>query len=47
LYLAVVEGYTAEEIAELTSRPRGTILSLLHRTKAKLCDLLGRDGKVL
>jgi len=47
LYLAVVEGYTAEEIAELTSRPRGTILSLLHRTKAKLCDLLGRDRKVL
>jgi len=47
LYLAVVEGYTAEEIAELTSRPRGTILSLLHRTKAKLCDVLGRDRKVL
>src|SRR6266571_1052258 len=36
LFLAVVEGYTAEEIGELTSRPRGTILSLLHRTKAKL-----------
>lgn len=47
LFLAVVEGYTAEEIAELTSRPRGTILSLLHRTKAKLRDVLGRDRKVL
>jgi RNA polymerase sigma-70 factor (ECF subfamily) len=47
LFLAVVEGYTAEEIGELTSRPRGTILSLLHRTKAKLRDLLGKDRKVL
>ncbi len=36
MYLAVVEGYTAQEIAEMTGRPRGTILSLLHRTKAKL-----------
>jgi RNA polymerase sigma-70 factor (ECF subfamily) len=42
LFLAVVEGYTAEEIATLTVRPRGTILSLLHRTKAKLRDLLGK-----
>lgn len=47
LYLAVVEGYTAEEIAELTSRPRGTILSLLHRTKAKLRSILGTDRRVL
>ncbi len=43
LFLSVVEGYTAEEIAELTARPRGTILSLLHRTKAKLRDLLGKQ----
>jgi RNA polymerase sigma-70 factor (ECF subfamily) len=43
LFLAVVEGYTAEEIAALTSRPRGTILSLLYRTKAKLRDLLGKQ----
>ncbi|HYS54326.1 MAG TPA: RNA polymerase sigma factor [Thermoanaerobaculia bacterium] len=46
LFLAVVEGYTAEEIAVLTSRPRGTILSLLYRTKAKLRDLLHQQ-KVL
>lgn len=46
LFLAVVEGYTAEEIAELTSRPRGTILSLLHRTKAKLRNLLGHGSQV-
>src|SRR6266851_1146672 len=43
LFLAVVEGYTAEEISELTARPRGTILSLLHRTKAKLRQLLGNQ----
>jgi len=43
LFLAVVDGYTAEEIAELTARPRGTILSLLHRTKAKLRDLLAKQ----
>ncbi|PYQ47806.1 MAG: hypothetical protein DMF59_17890 [Acidobacteria bacterium] len=41
LFLAVVEGYTAEEIATLTARPRGTILSLLFRTKKKLRELLG------
>lgn len=40
LFLATVEGYTAEEIGELTSRPRGTILSLLHRAKAKMRALL-------
>lgn len=42
LFLAVVEGYTAQEIADLTSRPRGTVLSLLHRTKSKLRTLLNR-----
>lgn len=36
LFLSVVEGYTAAEIAHHTGRPRGTILSALHRTKAKL-----------
>lgn len=42
LFLAAVEGYTAQEIADLTSRPRGTVLSLLHRTKSKLRTLLNR-----
>ncbi len=41
LFLSAVEGYTAEEIATLTARPRGTILSLLFRTKKKLRELLG------
>ena len=40
LYLAAVEGYTASEIAKLTDRPRGSVLSLLHRAKARLRDVL-------
>jgi len=40
LFLSVVEGYTAEEIAVLTERPRGSVLSLLHRTKHKLRNTL-------
>lgn len=50
IYLAVVEEYTAQEIADMTDRPRGTILSLLHRTRNKLRKSLserkvsGRDA---
>lgn len=47
LFLAVVEGYTAEEIGKMTDRPRGTILSLLHRAKKKLRELLAGDNGVL
>ncbi len=36
LYLTAVEGYTAQEVAELTSQPRGTILSMLHRSRVKI-----------
>ena len=36
LFLNCVEGQTAEEIAKLTLRPRGTVLSLLSRAKKKL-----------
>ncbi|MCP3978063.1 MAG: sigma-70 family RNA polymerase sigma factor [bacterium] len=36
LLLSAVEGYTAREIGELLDAPRGTILSLMHRTRAKL-----------
>ena len=41
LYLSVVEDYTVTELSELTQRPRGTILSILHRTKKSLRVLLG------
>lgn len=36
LFLSVVEGYTADEISGMTGLVRGTILSLLFRTKKKL-----------
>ena len=36
LFLSVIEGYTAQEIAELTQSSRGTILSLIHRARQKL-----------
>lgn len=39
LFLHIVEGYSTEEIATLTSRPRGTVLSLIHRSKKKLAAL--------
>ncbi|MEL6614290.1 MAG: RNA polymerase sigma factor [Bacteroidota bacterium] len=43
LFLHAVEGLTASEIGALTNRPRGTVLSLLHRTKKKLRARLGED----
>lgn len=36
LMLSVVEGYTAQEIGELLQLSRGTVLSLIHRARAKL-----------
>jgi len=36
LYLNCVEGFSAREIGELIGSPRGTVLSLLSRAKAKL-----------
>lgn len=39
LFLHVVEGYSASEIAALTDRPRGSILSLIHRGRQKLAAL--------
>jgi len=42
LYLSVVEGYTADEIAGLTNRARGTVLSQIHRAKNKLKQFIAR-----
>lgn len=36
LFLSIVEEYTAQEISDLMSIPRGTVLSILSRTKKKL-----------
>lgn len=38
--LSWVEGYSARETAKHLGRPRGTVLSLLHRAKKKLRDRL-------
>ena len=43
LFLHVVEGYSANEIASMTGRPRGTVLSLIHRSKKKLAALDAAD----
>ena len=40
IYLQAVQGYTAAETAELMAIPRGTVLSLIHRGKARLRQLL-------
>ena len=40
LYLQAVEGYTAQEIADLSGQSRGTVLSLIHRAKIKMRRLL-------
>ena len=36
IFLSIVEEYTAQEISNLLDIPRGTILSILSRTKQKL-----------
>lgn len=36
LYLCVVEGWSAQEVADFAERPRNTILGILHRAKQKL-----------
>ena len=36
LFLHYHQGHTAEEIAQMTNQPRGTVLSLIHRAIAKL-----------
>jgi RNA polymerase sigma-70 factor (ECF subfamily) len=45
LFLNVVEGYSAAEIAALTGRPRGTVLSLVHRAREKLRRALSADAE--
>ena len=42
IFLNSVEGYTVRQIAEFTQRPRGTVLSLIHRGKQKMAAKLRR-----
>ncbi|MEM7259582.1 MAG: RNA polymerase sigma factor [Pseudomonadota bacterium] len=44
LFLAVVEGYTADEVGQMTGTSRGTVLSILHRSKAKLRRILAEES---
>lgn len=44
IYLMVVEGYTAAEVAELVGSPRNTILSRVHRGKTRLRRLLLQEA---
>ncbi len=43
LFLMVVEGHTAQQVADFTGRSRGTVLSLIHRAKQKLRGALTAD----
>jgi RNA polymerase sigma-70 factor (ECF subfamily) len=45
LYLAAVEEYTAQQIANLLDRPRGTVLSTIHRARGKLRKLMATDSR--
>lgn len=44
LFLSVVEGYTAREIATLTGSSRGSVLSLVQRARLKLKNLMQEDN---
>ena len=43
VYLHLIEGYTASEVAKITSKPRGTVLSKLGRAKKQLVDFFEAD----
>ena len=45
LYLSAIEQYTAQQISDLLEWPRGTVLSLLHRTRGKLRKRLKPESK--
>ena len=45
IYLWAVEGYTVSELAEFFDRPRGTLLSKLHRLKIKMNEVLAEAGR--
>ncbi len=47
IYLHLVEGYTAAEVAELTERSRNTVLSLIQRGRKKLVNALSQSGTVV
>ncbi len=44
LYLWAVEEYTVEEIASLYKKPKGTMLSKLHRLKKRIREQIQREN---
>lgn len=40
IFLSMVEGYTAKEIGDIIDKPRNTVLSLIHRGRRRLSELL-------
>ncbi|BCU76409.1 RNA polymerase sigma factor [Luteolibacter sp. LG18] len=47
IFLHYYKGYTAEEISQLHEQSRGTTLSLLHRSMAKLRKIAGSEADLL
>lgn len=45
VYLADVEGFSYQEIADIVERPIGTVMSRLHRGRARLRQALGEYAK--
>lgn len=45
VYLADVEGFSYQEIADIVGRPIGTVMSRLHRGRAKLRTALGEYAR--
>ena len=43
LFLWALEGYTAQELADQTGAPRGTVLARLHRLRSKIIRHVGSD----
>ncbi|UCH46516.1 MAG: sigma-70 family RNA polymerase sigma factor [Betaproteobacteria bacterium] len=47
LFLWAVEGYTAQELADQTGAPRGTVLARLHRLRSKILQRVGSDMRAV
>ena len=47
LFLWAVEGYTAQELADQTGAPRGTVLARLHRLRSKILRHVGTDVRAV
>ncbi len=45
VYLADVEGFSYQEIADIVERPIGTVMSRLHRGRARLRSVLGEYAR--